>query len=375
MNILQIAQNYGLNPKRVASTKGGEYASACPNCGGKDRFRIQPENKGGRFFCRQCDKSGDAIQFLREFQGMSFKEAASFVGKELDSQHSRRPYKLPVDDVSFMGSERKILPGERWRREAAGGVAAAHEQLLGDSLRLGWLAGRGIDLDAVKRFKLGWIDESKFYGLSRWGLPEVVNKKGNKKRLWIPKGYIIPQWNLEGEISMLQVRMDELLKDSVMRYYPVKGSTVTPMIIPPMPSLAPERTAWVIVESRLDAILVARYAGDLVGVMAQGNNSANPCPEAMPLLDASPCILNALDFDAAGDESFKKWARRFKTARRWPVPESKDPAEYVQENNGDIRKWILAGLPPGLRISRKVDKVADSTGGDQVTEVLERRDF
>jgi hypothetical protein len=37
------------------------------------------------------------------------------------------------------------------------------------------------------------------------------------------------------------------------------------------------------------------------------------------------------------------------------VPEAKDPGEYVQDFDGDIRSWILAGLPPGLRITRKVE--------------------
>jgi len=353
MNILQIAQNQGLNPKRVASTGGGEYASPCPNCGGKDRFRIQPENKGGRYFCRQCDKHGDAIQFLIDFQGMTFPEAAAYVGKELEDRTSSHRYTLPEENTEKMEAGEKLPPEEVWRRQAAGEVAKAHAILLENQERLDWLAGRGLDLEAVKRFKLGWIEEPKFQALKKWGLPVEYNEALKERKVWLPKGYIIPQWNLEGQLTMLQVRMEELLSNSKMRYYPIKGSTVTPMIIPPLSSLAPERTAWVIVESRLDALLVARHAGDLVGAMAQGNNSANPCPEAMPLLIASPRILNALDFDDAGEESFKKWARRFKTARRWPVPEAKDPGEYVKENKGDIRAWILAGLPPGLRISRK----------------------
>ncbi len=43
MNLLDLASLAGLNPKKVASTKGGEYHSACPSCGGRDRFILQPE--------------------------------------------------------------------------------------------------------------------------------------------------------------------------------------------------------------------------------------------------------------------------------------------------------------------------------------------
>jgi hypothetical protein len=355
MSLLQYAQDYGLNPKKVASTRGGEYASPCPRCGGDDRFRIQPEYKGGRYFCRYkdtCGASGDSIQFLIDFSGLTFKEAAERVGKPLEDRPSRHRYNLPEETAAPMEAEEKLLPEERWRREASAAVGAAHEALLENEERLKWLASRGLDLEAVKRFKLGWVEEQKFYSLKRWGLRSEKKPNGKQKRLWIPRGYLIPQ-ETDGVITMLQVRMEEMLSGSKMRYYPIKGSTVTPMVIMPEPPISSERTPWVIVESRLDALLIARYAGDLVGLMAQGNNSANPTRESIKMLDASPCILNALDYDAAGDSSFKKWAKRFKTARRWPVPEGKDPCEYKEDHSGDIRAWILAGLPPGLRITRK----------------------
>lgn len=365
MNLLSIVENYGLNPKKHSTSKGGEYCSPCPRCGGNDRFIIQPNHNGGRYFCRQkdsCGTSGDAIQFLIDFQNMSFREAAAQVGKQLEDRPynpSRRRHSPPREEAPEMQACEKLEPVERWRRQAAAQVGAAHKALLKNEERLKWLAARGLDIEAVERFKLGWIEDGIFEPLADWGLPMEKNLKGNDKKVWLPKGYLIPQWNLEGHLTMLQVRLDELLPDSDMRYYPVKGSTVTPMTIPPEPSLPPGRTAWVPVESRLDAMLIAHHAGDLVGTMALGNNSANPDPEAMPLLDASPLILNSLDFDEAGESSFEKWARRFKTAKRWPVPEGKDPGEYTQDHNGDIREWILAGLPPGLRIERKLKPVQE----------------
>jgi hypothetical protein len=356
MNLLLFAQEYGLNPKKVASTRGGEYASSCPVCGGDDRFRIQPEYKGGRYFCRysdSCGSFGDAIQFLIDFMGYSFKDAAERVGKTLDDRPTRHRYKLQKETEPTMEAEEKLLPEERWKREAAREVGAAHEVLLADSKRLEWLAGRGLDLEAVKRFKLGWIEKAKFKALKKWGLPIEKNGAGREKKVWLPKGYLIPQYDQAGELTMLQIRMEDLLTGSKMRYYPVKGSTVTPMVIMPEPALTPERTAWAIVESRLDAFLIAHHAGDLVGVMAQGNNSANPTRDAVKMLDVSPCSLNALDYDDAGESSFKKWKKRFKTAKRWPVPKGKDPGDYAKDHGGDIRDWIIAGLPPGLRITRK----------------------
>lgn len=41
--------------KKVANTNGGEYAGACPLCGGRDRFHVQPSAKPfPLWMCRQC---------------------------------------------------------------------------------------------------------------------------------------------------------------------------------------------------------------------------------------------------------------------------------------------------------------------------------
>lgn len=56
----------------------GELCGPCPWCGGKDRFTLfagQGNNGLGRFWCRQCGRGGDAIQFVREMEGVGFKEA------------------------------------------------------------------------------------------------------------------------------------------------------------------------------------------------------------------------------------------------------------------------------------------------------------
>jgi hypothetical protein len=80
--LLQLAGENGF--KKVASTGGGEYAGACPSCGGSDRFRIWPEKD--RFWCRKCGKSGDSIEFLKWIKGLSYADAC----RELDVPTKRR---------------------------------------------------------------------------------------------------------------------------------------------------------------------------------------------------------------------------------------------------------------------------------------------
>ena len=78
----------GLLPDGWGKHKGcGEWAGPCPNCGGTDRFVVWPEHKsgaaGGRFLCRGCGAQGDAVEFLRVFQNLTYREACEALRLEM----------------------------------------------------------------------------------------------------------------------------------------------------------------------------------------------------------------------------------------------------------------------------------------------------
>src|SRR5919201_4167899 len=78
--------------KKVASTGGGEYAGPCPFCGGRDRFRVQPEK--GRWWCRGCSQSPrwqDAIAYVRQREGLGFAEACQRLGASPSELGLARP--------------------------------------------------------------------------------------------------------------------------------------------------------------------------------------------------------------------------------------------------------------------------------------------
>lgn len=83
--IVDYLEGRGIKTKKK---KPNEYTSACPKCGGDDRFIVWlQENK---FWCRGCEWSGDYIQLLMDLDGMSFREAADKAGKRLDAPPPRR---------------------------------------------------------------------------------------------------------------------------------------------------------------------------------------------------------------------------------------------------------------------------------------------
>lgn len=346
MTILDIAREFVGEPKR----NGSAYNSPCPFCGGNQRFVMWPDKgEHGAYWCRQCDKKGDAINLLMEKKGMSFKEAAAFVGKALTKQRAHTP-REPKRAADWLPRE-VSAPADLWQARASAFAEACHKTLLGNHEQLAWLAARGITVESVKRFKLGWNPKALFRKRPTWGLEikkEVVNGAEKLKEwLCLSQGLVIPCF-VDGQINRLRIRKPEGEPRYIVVPTTPPGSGMGPMIIPPAALPGRRGAAWVIVESELDALLLAQDAGELVGAAALGSVSTRPDGSLFDALKAADSILVALDFDDAGAKSWPWWQTHFPQADRWVVPHGKDPGDY-RKAGGDIRAWVVAGLPPGLR--------------------------
>lgn len=111
MTILDLMQQR-VPIKKTSARDGGEYHSSCLKCGGEDRFMFWPA--AGNFYCRQCEWAGDSITILREIDGLSFRDAAVLVGKELPitdkERHAReRVVKERLLEKYFLWSHRKMV--------------------------------------------------------------------------------------------------------------------------------------------------------------------------------------------------------------------------------------------------------------------------
>jgi hypothetical protein len=357
MNVIDLVRRHGIEPRRTSSHKGGEYHSVCPDCGDSghdpktgppDRFMVFPqENEGqGSYYCRKCNRGGDAIQFLRDFDGMSFRQACEALGRDLPDSKDlriRQPKAAGADWIPRDPAE----PEELWREKAKALVLWAYEQLIERRDIIGWLEARGISEETATTFILGWIPDDLYRARESWGQVKVKNEQTGKDRpLWIPRGLVIPWFDGEHFVK-LRIRRPDPVKLGP-RYYMVPGSASVTTISRPSRKGLVQREVYVIVESELDAIMIHEQAGDVCGAVALGSNSAHPDVAAEKILKEAAVILNALDFDAAGSSQSEWWIKHFPLSKRWPVPEGKDPGEAYQRGV-DIREWIRAGLPEGLR--------------------------
>ena len=362
MNTLDLVRKKVKVPdKKAAGTNGGEWQCPCPSCGGEDRFHVWPnQNEGkGAYWCRSCGKTGDNIQFLRDFEGMSFRDACSELNIDLPDRQAdgySRPDPVPQYTKPVFQPVTHASPADLWQEKAEKFVYWAQCNLSANQEILPWLAARGIDAQTAVNYRLGWNAGEKERDIYRprtsWGLPEELKENGKPKMLCIPRGLVIP-YIINGVIYRIRIRRpaEHRTKEWPAPYYVLPGSAMSTMII------EPTRRAFVIVESEIDAIAVAA-TNTLAGVVALGSVAAKPDAEAFAILQGSIQILNALDYGDIGrgakaaERTFAWWTDNFPQCDRWPVPKGKDPGEAFQMGI-DLKEWIKVGLPPALTINDK----------------------
>jgi hypothetical protein len=394
--ILPLAQKHSTLRKQ-----GAHYVGPCPKCGGSEATTRYVVNVSRDFVqCYSCGWNAGPVKFLRDIEGKSCPEAHRSLGLQCESpecpmwdkcsrgrgeQTKEKKSELATPEIP---GQRKpagytpnpaSTPAEIWQHKASTLVERAHQALLGNPDQLAYLAGRGLPLEAVQRYQLGYVPEDFYRDRASWGLPVELRADGKPKKLYIPQGIVIPwfvqqgargmgqgaensgsrgmgQGENQGQVHRIRIRKQTLRSVKDFRYYWLLGSGDDIIC------LNPSAPAHVIVESDLDGLLIDWLAGDVVGTVPLGSCSTHPKAAALAALEKSLRILVALDFDTPRWDDEKKvwiapgakacgwWQGVFaRSYKRWPVPQGKDPGEAFAAGV-DLRKWVVDGLPPALRL-------------------------
>lgn len=346
MDLLDLATSLGLTPKKVGTKHGGEYACSCPNCGGSDRFTIWPNevtrSGRGRYWCRQCKKAGDAIQFCREFMGLSYKEATDKVSKSNPSEVF-----FPVGNkkpIAYEARKQHIipeLPSNIWINESEKIVKQSSDEIFKHSDILELLKKRGLSEDAVFKYRIGFNDINLNLPIDTWSL--TINQvPTGRKSLWLPRGVVIPTI-LDNKIVRINIRRTEwTATDIYPKYCKVPGSMKGMSFIG-------QRNApvMIVVESELDAYALHHAIGDFAFVIATCGASVDPDIVTDDRAKKAQVLLICHDNDDAGSKMFDKWKQLYLNATAVPTPIGKDVGEFI-EKGGDLRQWVLSVLPTEL---------------------------
>ena len=321
--------------QKAANTKGGVWKGPCPWCGGSDRFSIYPfDGDDGHYICNQCKKSGDPIQFERDFHGLSFEDAIEKLGIKHKFENTK-PAKKEKKDPTPKPWEPRIIepPPALWIEKATQFVFTAYKHLLSGHGKphRDYLNSRGISNDTIKKARLGYNPAAAQYSYESFGLQPETDRSGKTKSIWIPPGIIIPYFDTAGTLRRIRIRNAEnfaknpyvLLTGGSTEYF------IYPEFIPGRPTIA--------VEAELDGWCVWQAAGDFINVVAVGNNTTRPDETAHDILTRSSRVLCSFDNDDGGRTEYAWWKDHL-NADWWGTPRGKDPGEAFVLGV-DIRTW------------------------------------
>lgn len=344
MNVIELLEELGVEAKHVASTKGGEYHSRCPdpNCDGADRFCTWPkEGSDGRYWCRRCLRSGDAIQFCRDFLGMNFPSACAKVGRQMTLPRIRPPIRRRECFIPKL----LLTPTKDWCHKAIDFVQRCHQYLLNHPYLLNQEKNRGLTQQGIVDFQLGWNPTDIFEPRQFWSLPDM-SSEGGSHLLCLPQGIVIPSFR-EGFPVRVKIRRHNWQpNDKYPKYHIIAGGMVCPAIYGDIAKPV------VIVESELDAMVIQQFASNRCCCIALGGVSIRPDVVVDSVLRRSSIILYALDFDEAGKKAFLFWQATYPQLKPWPVPKGKSPGDAFIDHGVDLLAWIQQGILRAQKIER-----------------------
>jgi DNA primase catalytic core, N-terminal domain len=214
--------------------------------------------------------------------------------------------------------------GTKWQSAASDLVQHAHRTLFSSQGKDAQLYLHSIDIntDTIKHFKLGYMPESQQFSFSNWGIDPstLTSKQRDKGGINIPDGIIVP-WYVDGKVHKITVKRP----GKTPEYGQIVGSIECLFNGDSIQANQPA----IIIESEFSAMNVWQEAGDIVNVVATGDEKK--CRSAKWLTDLSLARVVLQSFEK--NEHAGYWTSILKNCLRW------------QRNNEiSLRQWIQDGI-------------------------------
>lgn len=316
-SIVSVMEGLGFAPKRKS---GNEYSSACPFCGGNDRFVLWEDES--RYWCRQCNKSGDAIQLVMEVHSIPFLAAIERLNLQLPEHqtHSKRQSQ-PMPKGINAQRQSEALKDVSWRQAAEHFCGICNDNLYDMAGGREYLAKRGISMDTAGAWGIGFNPED-YHG--KWGQLDI----------WLPRGIVFPyESKTLGDILAVNVRNLGSWGD---KYIKAKGSSNT---IFRGWTIYYDRVV-VMVESEIDALSIEEATqGRWVVPVATGSTTNGRLIKWVARLAAAKRVLVAYDNDDAGNKASEWWLEHLPNASRL-APCENDINDMLCKSRSSVLAWL-----------------------------------
>jgi DNA primase len=323
--IVDVIARYGIELR----PSGSAFTGRCPFHVDRGRPNLAAYPRSGRYVCFRCDAHGDAIEFVRQLENVSFREAVA----RLDSRV-----------VGAVDASRKLIRSPKPHRSvpqrddpsAPSVLAAALElyqnRLLSEAPAMTYLTARGFSREVVDRWHIGFAAGGELAEYLIWRRLSV----GCARRLGLLDKHC--RERLSGRIIIPEIRRGQpiwfigrLLDDSddADKYWGLPGTK--PLL--GWDEACGDRRAVAVVEGPLD-LLALRMWG-VPGVATCGTRLS---PAMLNALDHWQRLYVLMDADQAGQGATTRLVEAF-GSRALPVdlpPGTKDVAELAPRPEGDV---------------------------------------
>ena len=323
--------------------KHGAYLTGpCPLCrGGHDRFVI----KGNKWLCRHCSEGKylDPIDFVQRRNRFDFAEAVAYLTSAVALVSAPS---LPAAALS-RPPESHTVPSATWQARGRAFAAECLTALWSEAGKtaLAGLRTRGLTDETIRAAGLGWNYQDRHEARDAWGLPVETDDKGRPRRVWLPRGVVIP-WQVGPDLWRVNIRRpaEDLARDRA------RGIENPQKYIGPAgfgnglynADALRSGCVAVLVEGEIDALTVAQHAGDLAVAVATGSTHGARRTRWIARLALASVVLVAYDADPPGQAAGDYWLGVLSNAKRWR-PWWED-ANQMARDGADLRQWVAIGM-------------------------------
>ena len=313
-------------------------------------FSISPEKNV--WYCFGCQKSGDAITFIRELEHLDFVEAVERLA-------ARSGITLRYDDVNFSAERQRK---QRLQDSVAEAITFFHGLLLGSEPAGNarrYLRSRGFDGDVARKFSLGWSPDgydalSRHLQQKKFSRDDIVDaglafvNKANKLQDSFRGRVMFPIWDAQGNPVGFGGRA---LDDQGPKY---KNSAETALY---QKSRLLYGLHWAKGEivARGEVVICEGYTDVMAFVLAGVPNAVATCGTALAddhfltLKNLARKVTLAYDADAAGQAAAEKcylWEQRYEVQFQVAdIPPGRDPADVWREDPEALVSAVKGATP------------------------------